>query len=74
MAKTDVSIMLKNAVVLGAGGDAKTCSAGSIVIVSGKLAAQLIEARAAVAYDEPRVADPVTLDPVNVDPAIQAGE
>jgi hypothetical protein len=66
MAKTDMTLKLKTAVVLGNGDKAKTHTSGSIVRVSEELATQLIEARAAVVYDEPRVADP---DAVPIDPA-----
>jgi hypothetical protein len=66
MEKTDVALTLKVAVVLGAGEKAKTHTAGSLVKVSEELAAQLIDARAAVVLDEPGVADP---DPVSADPA-----
>lgn len=69
MAKNDVTITLKLAVVLGAGEKAKTHTAGSIVKVSDELATQLIEARAALPYVEPLVAElpPVVSDPVSGD-------
>lgn len=77
MAKTDVTLKLKHAVVLGAGDKAKTHVADSIVKVSDELAAQLIDARAAVVCQNPRVADPapVPVEPVPVDlvPVDQAG-
>jgi hypothetical protein len=71
MAKTDVTLQLKNAVVLGAGDKSKMHLSGSIVTVSEDLAAQLINARAAVVYQKPRVADsaPVPVEPVLMSPA-----
>lgn len=49
MAKNDITIVLKQAVVLGVGDKAKTHTAGSTVKVADELAAQLIHAGAAAA-------------------------